>query len=76
MATESGVNYDTQGVPYKSAVVIPFERCPESADHCSIIQDDKIVCLKGALMSAKVFEVYSNLMGNPGDALRRDNLLA
>ena len=37
---------------------------------------DKIVRLEGALMSAKVFEMYSDLMGNPGDALHRDNLLA
>ena len=75
MATESCVNCDTQGVPYKPAVVIPFDRFPESADPCSIIQDDKIVRLEGALMSAKVFEIYSGLMGNPGDALHRDNPL-
>ena len=75
MAAESGVNYDTHDLLYKPVVVVPFERYPESADPCSIIQDDKIVRLEGALMSAKVFEIYSGLMGNPGDALHRDNPL-
>ena len=76
MTAESGVNYDTQGVPYKTVVIIPFKRCPESADPCSIIQDDKTVRLEGAQMSAKVFEIYSDLMGNPGVVLHRNNPLA
>ena len=53
VAVESGVNYDTQGVPCKPTVVIPFEMCPESADPYSIVQDDKVFvctvrkCLQG-----------------------------
>ena len=75
VAVESGVNYDTQGVPYKPTLVIPFERYPKSADPCSIVQDDKVVRLEGAQMSARVFKIYSDLMGSPGVVLRKDNPL-
>ena len=57
-------------------VAIRFERCPESADPYSIVQNDKIVRLEGMQMSAKAFENYSDLIGNPGVVFRRDNPLA
>ena len=75
VTVERGVHYAIQGVSYKSSVAIPFIMCQESADSCSIVRDDEVICLQGAQMSEKIFEIHSNIMESVDDILCKNNLL-
>ena len=69
VVVESGVHYNVQDVPYKPAVVVPFEMCPESADLHSIVQDDNVIRLDGAQVFASAFEIQGDIL-NGGTGCR------
>ena len=74
LVTRSGVEYGDD-IPYKPAVVRPFELCPESEDAMALIDAKSIITLKGEEPGDKDYKIYCDKLGDAESLFQGTNPL-